>query len=746
MEPEIELGDLVIARSAADYQVGQRIVYRHPQVGFVFHRIIEIEDEYFICKGDNNDWTDSYHPLSSDIVGKYWFFIPGGGTVINKLREPVIFVIFTLIILVVVASIFLFQRKEVPRKKTRNKRHIMDTQSTPSTGEYREELLLIFGIFAVASLIFGVISFTRPLTKSIADNISYAHQGGFEYSAPDEGNIYDSDQIATGEPVYLLLTCDIEMNFSYQISAQRMTEIEETALSGTYQVDAVLSDVDGWKRSIPLVPVTEFSGSTFDSSTDLDVCQIQSLILEKEEKTEAKNRWYNLAILPEVKISGEIEGHPYQDSYQPVIAFQIDNNIMRLPEGLDGIVLFEEGLIENSRVIPNSMLIFGQDLSVTNARGISLIVFGLALFGAVYPAWTLVRDLRRSDISRIQVQYHPLLVDIKDGNPANQADTVVVVSTFDDLTKMAERYGAMILHEKLGSYHRYSVQDDQTVYQYAIEVFKQGSFFPDMTVFKKSIRKAMDENQLKLYFQPVIRLKDKSVFGVEAFLRWDHPDYGLLYPADFISHAEASDLISEIDSWVTKTICLQLREWKDGDFPLVPVSINISPETITDSQFVKEFSAKMLEIDCDARLIQIEINRSNQLYQNDLIKENISQLNGIGVDFAIDDFATEAANQITQIFQLPIKTLKIDRTVIQDLREDKNNQRLVGALVAMAKNLDIDVIAQGVETEEDLKILKSQKIEYAQGFFLGGPIQANELATLMGKTSASKGKKKKGVS
>ncbi len=308
MEPEIELGDLVIARAAAEYELGQRVVYRHPQVGYVFHRIIERENEYFICKGDNNDWTDSFHPLSSDILGKYWFYIPGAGTVINKLREPVIFVLFTLIILIVIASIILFQRKDIPLKKTRSRRYLMDTQSSPSKGESRQEILLVFGIIAIAALIFGVISYTRPLTKTIADNLTYQHQSGFEYSAPDKDDLYDSDKITTGEPVYLRLTCDIVLDYSYQFLAQRMTPGEKEALSGTYQIDAVLSDVDGWKRSLSLVPETAFEGLSFESSTELDVCAVQSLILEKEEKTEAKNRWYSLVIIPEVNLDGRNRG------------------------------------------------------------------------------------------------------------------------------------------------------------------------------------------------------------------------------------------------------------------------------------------------------------------------------------------------------------------------------------------------------------------------------------------------------
>ena len=160
----------------------------------------------------------------------------------------------------------------------------MDTQNTPTTGESRQDLLLVFGIIAIAALIFGVISFTRPLTKTIADNIIFEHTGGFEYSAQDKDDIYDGDQIKTGEPVYLLLTCDLNMDFSYEFQAQRMTNTDAGDITGTFQIDALLSDADGWKRSFSLVPETDFDGTTFESNMDLDICQIQSLIIEKEDK------------------------------------------------------------------------------------------------------------------------------------------------------------------------------------------------------------------------------------------------------------------------------------------------------------------------------------------------------------------------------------------------------------------------------------------------------------------------------
>jgi len=575
--------------------------------------------------------------------------------------------------------------------------------------------------------------FTKPVTKIYTDTMLYTHEGDFSYTSRDKDTLYDSATVKTGDPIYFLIFCDVLMDFDYSFSAKDLSSAESLSLTGKYKISAQLSDADGWTRSFDLHPVTEFSGDSFESRVSLDVCSIHDLIVEKEEKTGAESRIYDFKVLPIVTISGEVKGVTLQEIYQPEIAFQFTPTLMRMPETEDALLLNVEGTLTDDYIDLNTTNVFGKEIAIIQTRQITLVIFIISLLAAAYPTWTLIRDIRRSDISRIQVQYHPLLVDVLDGNQENLGDQIVEVATFSDLTKMAERYGAMILHEAKGSYHRYSVQDAQTVYQYEIDVFKDETLFPTIHEFKKALLRAMAEDQLELYFQPVVLLKDRSVVGVEAFLRWNHPDHGTLYPADFISHAEASDLIPEIDSWVTKKVCAQLRAWIEKGIPVVPVSINISPDTIVKDQFIDEVTTLFLENICDPNLIQIELNRSNQIFQDDNIKDHLVRLHDLGIKLAIDNFATDSANQINQVFQMPIQSIKIDRTVIQGMNENQASQRLVSALAKMAKGLNVEVVAQGVESKEDLDILKAQKIEVAQGFFLGNPATADEIESLLEK-------------
>ncbi|NQS92148.1 MAG: EAL domain-containing protein [Chloroflexi bacterium] len=614
----------------------------------------------------------------------------------------------------------------------------MEKQTNITSGDTRQELLLFIGLLALSALIFGGIVFFKPVTRVIADDLTYIHHGTFGYTAKDRDNIYDSDTIVTGEPVYLQLVCDVAMNFSYHFIAPRMKPVEGTELQGTYLINAQITDIDGWKRSFQLIHETEFQGAEFETQMDFDICQAQALILDKETKTETKNRWYSLFILPEIKLSGSIVNQPLDTVYLPRVEFQIDSNILRLPEGIDSLALDQEGSLENVRVVSNTISLFGQEINIILARRIALITMGFSLAAAALPGWSLYKDMKKSDISRIQVQYHPLLMDVQAGSQVFPTEQVVDVVSFSDLIKMAERYGAMILHEAKGSFHRYSVQDEQTVYQYTIDVFKEQTLFPNITKFKRSLLYALETDQLELYYQPVFRVKENAVAEVEAFIRWNHAEYGILYPADFISHAEECNLLPEIDRWVFRKVCQQLRTWIDEGFNVLPVSINLAPETILDSAFISEISEMVVEKLCDPGTLQIEINRSNQVYYNDEVPEHLSQLSALGIRIAIDNFASDSANQINQVLHLPIKSLKIERTVLQGISENEENQRLLSAVVGMAKSLQIELVAQGVETQADLDFVKKLDIDMAQGFFLGKPVRASELIPLLKKPAPKK--------
>ena len=654
---------------------------------------------------------------------------------ITKLREPANFTSFALIIGLLLASIFFIQKNQTKRKKIRKKRIMAEKENPGSTSDNRQDLLLIFGILILAALLLGGVAFTRPILKTVADNYSFEHHGEFNYSAIDESDIYDTGEIQAGDPVYLQLTCVVDMEYFYQLSSPRMVEADQPGYQGYYQFIAQVSDADGWNRSLPLVNRQAFSGTEFSANMRLDICHVQQIIAEKEEKTGTKNRWYDLTFLPEIELLGNLGDKPLADEFEPRIAFQIDSSMMRLPGGVESLVMIEQGMVENSIEVPNTLSIFGLEYTVLSARWLAGLILLLSMLISFWPIRSLFRDWKESDVSRIQVQYHPMLMDIKVGSLDDQGSQIVEVSSFRDLSKMAERYGAMILHEAKRNFHRYSVQDEQTIYQYTLDAIAKQPYFPDLKVFKESLIRAQKEDELELYYQPVVLLEDRSVVGIEAFIRWNHPRFGLLYPAEFISLAEENGLVPQIDSWVINKGCQQLKDWREFGLPLVPLSINISPTTLLNPNIVIEIRSFFKENKCDPRFLQLEINRSNQVFQDQSIKDRLKELQDIGIRLAIDNFATDAANQINQVSLLPVQSIKIDRSIMQGIHKDRGNLRLLKAVVEMAKGLGIEVVAQGVESQEQIEVLEEMGVNIAQGFLLGDPVQAKDMAWLLGKKS-----------
>ncbi len=733
MEPGFQKGDLVLARKNHHPENGQAVVYENPQIGYVFHRIIDQEGEQYLLQGDNNDWVDTYQPTREEIIGKYWLRVPSGGTIISKLRQPLFFALFTVLITGGIAAVVFIQDGKQVAKKQRNRMKKQKTNSEGSGTDYRQDLLLFIGVIFLAALVLAIIGFLRPLEREVADDYQYQHQSELFYSADDASGIYDSTRIQTGEPIFLELTCLVNVELDYQFSAKRMTPGNQASFGGNYLIDAVVQDVDGWRRSVELVQPTSFQGTSFSSNTSLNACEIRDLILEKEEKTGTRNRWYTLSIIPEINYQGQISDLPLDGTAQPVFNFQMDATLLRLAEGGEQLLVLEEGALENTAIVPNSILILGQEIEIQTARWISLAVMGISLLISIWPMISLYQDWRGSDVSRIQVQYHPMLVDVKMGSPAKKAEQIVEVASFQDLSRMAERYGAMILHETQGSFHRYSIQDEQIVYQYSLDSKKGGSNFSDLVAFKQALQTAAAENQFELYYQPIVNVNQKRVVGIEAFLRWNHPQLGMIYPAEFISLAEENGLIPIIDQWVIQTGCSQMNEWKDFGLPLVPLSINLSPTTILDDKIERQIKRIIQESSCDPSFLQLEINRSNQIFSDQTIHQRLDDLRSLGVRLAIDNFATDAANQINQVSKIPIQSIKIDRSIMQNILEDQQNLRLIRAVVKLTQSLEIELVAQGIESEEQLTLLAEQNISLAQGYLLGEPIPAREMGWRLGK-------------
>ena len=469
MEPEIKKGDLVVARKSPSYQLDQRVVYDHPRLGYVFHRIVDQADSGFILKGDNNDWLDTYHPLQDEILGKFWYAFPGAGKIIQSFREPVLFSLFVLIISSLLVGLVLMPDPG-PTDKRKRKRKKMSQDPTPLTfDDFRQEILLVLAGIAAVALIFGLIATNKPAKMTVTDDLFYQQTGELTYSATAPGTVYDSAVVETGDPVYPGLTCVIGLDFAYQFSSPRLQEGDGDQFGGSFSLWAEIRDNDGWHRTFPLVPEVEISSQKVAAKHLLDICHVLDLIENKEVQTGVLIKTYTLSILPMIKIEGELDGLPLVEEFHPVFVFDLNQTVLRVPPANEGFKIEQEGVIPHSIRADNLMGLFGKQVPVLGVRRVAYSILGICLLAAIYPTWSLYQEWNDSERSRIELQHRPVMIDLKGSQIRKEEYTVIDLETMADLRKLADRYGAMIMHETEGTVHRYLVMDEGFLYQFETE-------------------------------------------------------------------------------------------------------------------------------------------------------------------------------------------------------------------------------------------------------------------------------------
>jgi diguanylate cyclase (GGDEF)-like protein len=241
-----------------------------------------------------------------------------------------------------------------------------------------------------------------------------------------------------------------------------------------------------------------------------------------------------------------------------------------------------------------------------------------------------------------------------------------------------------------------------------------------------SLPKAIEENELVLHYQPKIRVCDRKVTGVEALVRWEHPEHGLLPPDQFIPIVELGDSIIALTNWVINQAFADCRKWQDQGID-VDVAVNVSTLNIQDEGFVKHLSEKILEHHIDPGKIQLEITESVIMADTKRAFKTTSALDSMGVRISIDDFGT-GYSSLAYIKKIPVNELKIDKSFVMDMETDENDSVIVRSTIDLAHNLGLKVTAEGVETDGALDLLDVLGCDSAQGFHICRPIPAEKLA------------------
>ena len=243
---------------------------------------------------------------------------------------------------------------------------------------------------------------------------------------------------------------------------------------------------------------------------------------------------------------------------------------------------------------------------------------------------------------------------------------------------------------------------------------------------ENSLRVALERGEFHLDYQPQFEIATGRISGLEALLRWNHPDLGLLSPGRFIEIAEESGLILPIGEWVLKTACMQVQRWQDQGLPAIPIAVNVSAVQFRQDGFCDLIRTTLHETKLAPQYLELELTESLLLSNEDVMFRILAALKSMGVSLTIDDFGT-GFSSLSYLRQFPVTKLKIDRSFIKEVSQKASDAAITTAIISMAKHLNLRVIAEGVETEDQLSFLRAQHCDEIQGHYLSKPLSAAEL-------------------
>lgn len=246
------------------------------------------------------------------------------------------------------------------------------------------------------------------------------------------------------------------------------------------------------------------------------------------------------------------------------------------------------------------------------------------------------------------------------------------------------------------------------------------------------LRRAFERNEFTIYYQPVIEIATGNLVGMEALLRWEHPQRGLLLPTEFLPFAEESGLIIPLGQWVIDEVCYQTRLWQEkrGPASRLRVSMNLSARELQHPTLVQSIIDGLRRHGPDPKGLELEITENVAMEYEDVVSNTLKKLKDLGVALAIDDFGT-GYSSLSHLYRLPIDTLKIDKSFIEHLEEDSKAKKITATTVSLARTLDLKVVAEGVETAEQLTHLQKVRCELAQGNYIAKPLTGEAASALI---------------
>lgn len=245
-----------------------------------------------------------------------------------------------------------------------------------------------------------------------------------------------------------------------------------------------------------------------------------------------------------------------------------------------------------------------------------------------------------------------------------------------------------------------------------------------------SLYYALERNELELFYQPQVNIATGKIIGLETLIRWNNPELGLVNPREFIYIAEKTGLILPIGEWVIRSACIQNKAWQDAGILNVPIAVNLSVNQFRSTKIVELITKILKETNLRPNDLELEITENIIMRETEYIIESLKQLKQLGVMIAIDDFGTEYSS-LNYIKQLPVDKIKIAMSFIQGIGLNAKDEAIINVIMVLAKNLGLKVIAEGVETKEQVDFLRDQKCDEVQGYYFYKPMRVKQIEELM---------------
>jgi diguanylate cyclase (GGDEF)-like protein/PAS domain S-box-containing protein len=249
------------------------------------------------------------------------------------------------------------------------------------------------------------------------------------------------------------------------------------------------------------------------------------------------------------------------------------------------------------------------------------------------------------------------------------------------------------------------------------------------------LRRALEREQFLLHYQPRVDLTSGRIIGTEALIRWHIPEQGMIPPGRFIPLAEETGLIVPIGRWVLQTACAQNKAWQRAGLPPIVVSVNVSARQFRHDNLVETVADVLTQTGLDGRYLEIELTESMVMHDPGKLAAMLVELKKLGIQIAVDDFGT-GYSSLSYLKRFPVDRLKVDRSFVQDIATDHDDATIVRTIIALGHNLGLKVVAEGVETEEQVKFLRQNHCDEMQGYYFGMPVSAEEFRTLFASSGA----------